>query len=127
MEIKTMREFFTAVIGINDVDADVAAFAESEIAKIDKANAKRKEKAAEKRAANTVYLDMLVSFLDSNPQTATDLKGKFENAGIVEIDGKAVTVQKVSSLARKAVAAELAAVHDVKVAGKGTQKGYVAC
>ena len=119
-----MREFLTAVIAIDDVDAGIANFAEAEIAKIDKANAKRKEKAAEKRAANSEFVDMLVGMLDGNAQTATDLKAKFEAAGVAEIDGKALTVQKVSALARAAVAAEKAVVADVKVAGKGTQKGY---
>ena len=125
MELKTMREFLNAVIAIEGVDAEVADFASAEIAKIDATNAKRKAKAAEKREADTEFVDMFVSFLSDTALTASDIKAKFIEAGVAVIADKDLTVQKVSALGKRAVAEGKATKVDVKVAKKGTQVGYV--
>ena len=120
----TKREFLNA-IAAGEMTEEVIAFANEEIEKMDAANAKRREKNAERKAQNDEFVDLFVSFLNDEPKTASDimaLMGEVERP-----DGKAVNVQWVSSLGRKAVEAERAAKVDVKVTGKGTQKGYVAC
>lgn len=116
----TARIFYQSVIeflGDNDKAADVVEYAEGAIAKLDAINAKRKEKtdkkSLEKAAENAPLLDTLVANLTTEPQTASDMMGLIGQ-----------NVQKTSTLLRQLVAAERASVQDVKVKGKGTQKGY---
>ena len=118
----TARDFYTAVIDVlsaHDMREDLVAYAEGAIAKLDATNAKRKEKtdkaSLEKAAADAPLLDVLQAALTNEPKTATDLKDVIE-----------ANVQKTSSLLRALVKAERANVQDVKVKGKGTQKGYTA-
>lgn len=116
----TARIFYQSVIEFlsdNDKAADVVEYAEGAIAKLDAINAKRKEKtdkkSLEKAAENAPLLDTLVANLTTEPQTASDM---------MALIGQ--NVQKTSTLLRQLVAAERASVQDVKVKGKGTQKGY---
>lgn len=121
----TNREFYNAIATNEALSAELTEFAAEAIVKLDAGLAKRREKNAEKADAAQVYVDQLVGFLGSEPRTATMLLCNFNDAGVTEVDGKALTVQRVSSWARKAVAAESAAQVDVKIPGKGAQKGYV--
>ena len=116
----TARIFYQSVIEFlsdNDKAADVVEYAEGAIAKLDAINAKRKEKtdkkSLERAAENAPLLDTLVANLTTEPQTASDMMGLIGQ-----------NVQKTSTLLRQLVAAEKASVQDVKVKGKGTQKGY---
>jgi hypothetical protein len=116
----TARIFYQSVIEFlsdNDKAADVVEYAEGAIAKLDAINAKRKEKtdkkSLEKAAENAPLLDTLVANLTTEPQTASDMMDLIKQ-----------NVQKTSTLLRQLVAAERASVQDVKVKGKGTQKGY---
>jgi predicted Rossmann fold nucleotide-binding protein DprA/Smf involved in DNA uptake len=116
----TARIFYQSVIEFlsdNDKAADVVEYAEGAIAKLDAINAKRKEKtdkkSLEKAAENAPLLDTLVANLTTEPKTASDM---------MDLIGQ--NVQKTSTLLRQLVAAERASVQDVKVKGKGTQKGY---
>jgi hypothetical protein len=116
----TARIFYQSVIELlsdNDKAADVVEYAEGAITKLDAINAKRKEKtdkkSLEKAAENAPLLDTLVANLTAEPQTASDMMGLIGQ-----------NVQKTSTLLRQLVAAERASVQDVKVKGKGTQKGY---
>lgn len=116
----TARIFYQSVIEFlsdNDKAADVVEYAEGAIAKLDAINAKRKEKtdkkSLERAAENAPLLDTLVANLTAEPQTASDMMGLIGQ-----------NVQKTSTLLRQLVAAEKASVQDVKVKGKGTQKGY---
>ena len=116
----TARIFYQTVIEMlsdNDKAADVVEYAENAIAKLDATNAKRKEKtdkkSLEKAAADAPLLDTLVANLTTEPKTASDMMGLIDQS-----------VQKTSVLLRQLVAAEKAVAHDVKVKGKGTQKGY---
>jgi hypothetical protein len=116
----TARIFYQSVIEFlsdNDKAADVVEYAEGAIAKLDAINAKRKEKtdkkSLEKAAENAPLLDTLVANLTTEPKTASDMMGLIDQ-----------NVQKTSTLLRQLVAAERASVQDVKVKGKGTQKGY---
>lgn len=126
--MKTIREFYNAVIAAN-VSDEITEFATAAIEKLDATNAKRREKSAEKAEANQTYIDALVGFLTTEPQTASDLMGKFVEAGMerpAEKDGsiKEWKVQFVSNLARKAVEQGKASVQDIKVPKHGAQKGY---
>lgn len=112
----TIREFFNAVIEGNYND-ELTAKATEELAKMDAANAKRKEKAAtgesKKAQENAPIIAALTAALTNDFQTAGDL------AAVVGI-----STQKASSLLRQIVAAGNAVSEDIKVAKKGTCKGY---
>ena len=87
-----------------------------------------KEKLTSRRneKASTVYasfIDRFVEALTDEPQTATDLMAAFE--GEMAPSGKPVSVQFLTSIGGKAVAQGAAMKVDVKIKGKGMQKGYV--
>ena len=113
----TMRDFLTAIASGAEITDEIIDKANAELAKMDEANAKRKGKqskaAVEKAAANAPLRDTLEAALTDEPQTATDM---------MELIGQ--NVQKTSHLLRDLVAAKRATAHDIKVKGKGTQKGY---
>ena len=108
----TNREFLNAVIA-NEISADVIAHAQAEIEKLNARNAKRAEKPSKKSVENEPIKVALIGLLTDEPQTASELAVKAE-----------ISVQKASALCRQIVADGNAKVVDVKVKGKGTQKGY---
>lgn len=126
--MKTNREFLTAVINAS-VNDEITEFATAALAKLDATNAKRREATAAKADANQPLIEMLVTFLNGEPQTAADLMAKFVAAGATrpaEKDGtvKDWNVQFASNLARKAVDQGLAKSEEVKIPKHGVQKGY---
>lgn len=124
MENMTKRMAMQAVVD-GEVTAEVREFFEAEIEKMDAVNAKRREKNAEKSAKNMEAVKAVAAVLTDEAKTASMLMAELE--GVIEReDGKTLNVQYMSSIARKAVEAGLAAQVDVKVKGKGVQKGYVA-
>lgn len=113
MTAMTKREFLNAVIALN-ADAEITAFAEAEIIKMDDTNAKRKAKVSEKHVANAELAQKIVAeFLGDEPKTATEIAEAY-----------ALSTQKASALMRMPEIAELITKTDVKVKGKGTVKGY---
>lgn len=109
----TKREFLTKV-STGEMNDEVMEFAAAEIAKMDAANDKRKEKTSKKAEENQPLVDRIVAeILGDEPVTATDV------AGILE-----VSVQKASQLCRAAVAQGKAISQDVKIPKKGNMKGY---
>ena len=109
----TKRDFYT-MISNGTVNDEVVEFATAEIAKLDAANEKRKEKTSKKAEENQPLVDRIANeILNDQPMTATDV------AAILE-----VTVQKASSLCRTAVARGLAVQTDIKVPKKGNMKAY---
>lgn len=108
----TKREFMEKVIAMgND---ELKEFAESEIAKLDARNAHRKEMPSKKSKENEPIKANIVDFLNGKDFTVAS-----------EIaNGLELTTQKVSALCRQLVENGVLAVTDVKVKGKGTQKGY---
>ena len=109
----TKREFLTKV-SAGEMNDEVMEFAAAEIAKMDAANDKRKEKTSKKAEENQPLVDRIVNeILGDEPVTATDV------AGILE-----VSVQKASQLCRAAVAQGMASSQDVKIPKKGNMKGY---
>ncbi len=112
----TKREVMNAIVN-GELNDEVIAFAAHEIEKLDAANEKRRNAVSKKALENAPLVDRIVEeILGEEPKTASDI------AAVLE-----VSPQKASSLARRAVKEGRANVEDVKVKGKGTQKGYTAC
>lgn len=110
-ELKTMtnREFYTAVIASVDND-ELKAFATEAIAKLDERNAKRASKPSAKQKENEPIVKAISEVLTSEPMLASKI------AELCEI-----STQKASALVKKVEGVQSV---DVKVKGKGTQKGY---
>ena len=110
----TKREFLTKVIEVV-ADEEMKTFAEEEIRKLDEALEKRKEKTSLKAAENAPLLDKIYEDIlkEDEPVTSTVVGEIME-----------VSTQKASFLLRKLVEQERAKSEDIKVAKKGTQKGY---
>ena len=112
----TKREVLNTIVNgtIND---EVIAWASAQIERMDAANEKRRNSVSKKAQENAPLVDRIVNeILGDEPKTATDI------AAVMEL-----SVQKVSALCRAAVKEGRAVSEDVKVKGKGTQKGYTAC
>ena len=110
----TMRKFFEAVIAIEGAPADVIAKAESEIAKMDAANAKRQSKPSKTAVANEpIKADIVNLLTEQGAMVASDIATALS-----------ISTSKVSALCRQLVANEVLTVTDVKVKGKGTVKQY---
>lgn len=109
----TNRDFLKTIAADETLFVELREHAEKELKRIDAANEKAAEKRKEKDAENQPLIDALVAALTDEPQTASDLMGVIE-----------CSVQRTSSLLRKAVVQGIAKVQDVKVPKKGPQKGY---
>ena len=110
----TKRDFYAKVIAAA-IDAELTEFAKAEIEKLDKENAKRREKTAAKAAENQPLLDEIYNnILTEDPMSASDVAAM--------LDG--VSVQKVSYLLRTLVAQEKVVQSELSVKGKGKVKGY---
>lgn len=104
----TNREFFNAVIS-NEITEEVIAHATSSLEKLDARNAARKDKPSKKSLENEPIKARISEVLTDEPKTASEIASELE-----------LSVQKVSALLRQMDVT----VIDVKVKGKGTQKGY---
>ena len=109
----TKREFLEIVMGLGHPEA--AEFAAKELEKMDKALAKRRSKPTKAQIANAPIIQRIVSEI----LEGEELKTASEIAEILEI-----SVQKASAVLRQAVSEGKVEVEDVKVKGKGVQKGY---
>lgn len=118
MENKTTKRDALALIKDGISNEITIAYALAELEALDKTNAKRRAKNAEKRAEEAPIYDAVAAVLTDEPKTASDVFA----LGIEGIPN----VQKASSVLRNLVDAERANVQDVKVKGKGTAKGYTA-
>lgn len=111
----TQRDFYTAVIAIENVSDEIKDFATAALAKMDAANEKRRNTPSKKAVENQPLVDQIVNEILSaeSPKTATE---------VGEILG--VSTQKASALLRQVVADGKAVSEDVKVPKKGTVKAY---
>ena len=109
----TMREMLEAVIA-GTVNEDVIETAAYKLAQMDKENEARKNRMTEKKVAHIELANQVGALFGEEPLTASDIAAAL-----------GISVQKASSVARKAVELGLGTQVDVKVKGKGTQKGYV--
>ena len=105
----TQREFFTAIVN-SDLNDELKAFATESIAKLDARNAKRSSTPSKVQIANEPIVKAIHDILTDEPMLASK---------IAELCG--ISVNKASALAKKVDGVK---VTDVKVKGKGTQKGY---
>lgn len=105
----TNREFFTAIVN-SDLSDELKAFATEAIAKLDARNAKRAFRPSKTQRENAPLIEKIGSLLTSEPKLASELAKEMK-----------ISTQKASALIKKV---EGVSVCDVKVKGKGTQKGY---
>jgi len=113
----TRIEALRAIVA-GDITDEVIGKVEEMITAHEAELAKRKERAAEKRAEKDKEYDEVIArivdtILTDEAKTASEIAAELE-----------VSVQKASALMRKVVERGLATKSDVKVKGKGTQKGY---
>ncbi len=112
----TQREFYNAIVNAYDVEPtetqweELKNFATESIAKLDIRNAKRSERETKTQKENKPIIEKIASVLTSEPMLASEIASACE-----------ISTQKASALAKKV---EGVSVCDVKVKGKGTQKGY---
>lgn len=104
----TTREFFENVITMVE-DAEMQEKAKALIDALDRRNAKRAERPSKTAIANEPIKAEIAKVLTTEPMTASTI------AKLVDI-----STQKASALLRQMDVK----VTDVKVKGKGTQKGY---
>lgn len=110
----TQREFFTTIVEGTTVTAEMEAFASHALANIDKANESRRERQSKKAQENEPLLAQIeTDILTVEPITASNV------AAIL-----GTSTQKATALLRALVAAGRTQVQDIKVTGKGMQKGY---
>ena len=124
----TNREFYTTIVE-TVANEELVEHAKAQLAKLDATAEKRKGKVSkadqEKRDANEALARHIATdILTSEAKTATDVAAVLTAEG--EPDAEPVKVQKASYLLRLAVDMELAAVTEVKIPKKGTQKAYTA-
>ena len=122
----TKNEMLKMIVEGAVVTAEMAEKAAEILAADAKAKEARKGKVSEKeqakRDANVALAQRVAhEILGAEAMTATDVSIK-----LAEMLGEPVTVQKASTLCRKAVELELAVATDVKIPKKGSQKAYTA-
>lgn len=105
----TQRNFYNAVIAETQ-NADLAKFAVEALEKLDARNAKRAEKPSKVQIANEPIVKAIAEVLTSEPMRASEIA-----------EALGISVQKASALVKKVDGVQSV---DVKVKGKGTQKGY---
>ena len=116
----TNREFFQSIANLDNIPSELVDFANEAIGKLDHTNEIRKvaaaKKAAEKQAEKAPIREALFAVIGSEPMTATAL---------IEAAGLDIKPASVPSLLRPFVESGEVVKVDVKVTGKGTQRGYV--
>ena len=110
----TKRDALNTIVG-GEVTEEVKSWAAAEIEKMDKANEARRNRVSKKAQENAPIVEAIEAVLGEEPKTATEIGAEV-----------GVSTQKASALLRQIVEAGNAVKTDVKVKGKGTQKGYTA-
>lgn len=114
----TKREFLNAIIELNE--AEISDFAAAELEKLDHANEARRAKSAEKaetrEAEKAPIRQAIFDVMSDEPKTATDL---------IMAAGLDIKPQSIPSLVKPLVEAGQVNKVDIKVVGKGKQRGYV--
>ena len=131
----TQREVMEALFALEAIEGmedelfdGIKEFAEKTLTKMDADNEKNRLKNAEKSKERDAFALEFAQNLGDEPMTATDVHEQFGHLIPAKVDKegneKPLTIQAVSALLRKATALGALKVQDVKVAKKGTQKGY---
>ena len=108
----TTREFLNTVIEAN-LSEEMTNQAKAMVAALDKRNAKRAATPSKTAVANEPIKADIVATLNSEPKTAAEVGATLN-----------LTTMKASALLQQLAKSGKVAVHDVKVKGKGTCKGY---
>lgn len=113
----TKREMFEAIVNGN-INEEIIEMAQKEIVKMDEKNAKRRNGISKKAQENEPIKVAIHDFLKGceDPTTASAIAEKVE-----------ISTQKASALCRQMVADGRLTSTEIKVKGKGKQKGYSAC
>ena len=114
----TQREFLESIAN-GTMNDEMVAFATERLTAMDGANEKRRginsAKRAEKEAEKAPIREAIMAVITSEPKTATTL---IAEAGVE------IKPQAIPSLLKDAIEAGTVVKVDVKVKGKGTQRGY---
>ena len=108
----TNREFFKAIVKAN-INADLTAHAEAEIAKLDKKNAKRKAEVGQVKEENKPIAEAIVKALANGTMLSVDL-AKAIGQSTQKTNGVAGEMCKIGTLVKD----------KIKVKGKGEQTTY---
>ena len=111
----TRHEFFKAVAN-GEMNDEIMEKGKELAEKLEAENEKRRNRVSKKALENEPIKEAILGVLGEEPKTATVIGEEVE-----------ISTQKASALLRQLVEAGKATKTDVKVAGKGTQKGYTAC
>lgn len=120
----TTRELYNSIINGTEITEEMRSHCIDALEKMDSQNearrAKQAEKAAAKQAEKAPIRDALFEVMGDveNPKTASML---IEEAGLTET----VKPASVPSLLRPLVECGMVMKVDVKITGKGTQRGYI--
>ena len=120
----TTRELYNQIINGTEITEEMRSHCAEALEKLDAQGAARRakqaEKAAEKQAAKAPIRDALFEVMgdETAPKTASML---IEEAGLTET----VKPASVPSLMRPLVECGMVGKVDVKITGKGTQRGYI--
>ena len=108
----TYREMLTSIVNgtINDEVMEKAA---ERLEKLDAENEKRKNRVSKKALENEPVKEAILGVLGEEPKTATEIGSEV-----------GISTQKASALLRQLVNDGKVEKTDVKVKGKGVQKGY---
>lgn len=108
----TKRDFYNAIAN-GQITDELKEFATEQIARMDSANEKRKNTLSKKQEENETVKIEILTHLDTEPKTATTIGELME-----------ISTQKASALLRQLVQDGKATATEVKITGKGKQKGY---
>lgn len=109
----TSREFYTAILAIADLPADLSAYAQAEIDKLNAKNEKRKTASGEIKEENKPIAEAIVKALANGQMLSADLAVAIGQ-----------TVQKVNGVAGEMCKIGTLVKSKVKVKGKGEQTAY---
>lgn len=109
----TSREFYTAILAIADLPADLSAYAQAEIDKLNAKNEKRKTASGEIKEENKPIAEAIVKALANGQMLSADLAVAI-GATVQKVNGVAGEMCKIGTLVKV----------KVKVKGKGEQTAY---
>ena len=108
----TYREMLTSIVN-GTINEEVIEKATERLEKLDAENEKRKNRVSKKALENEPVKEAILGVLGEEPKTATEIGSEVE-----------ISTQKASALLRQLVNDGKVEKTDVKVKGKGVQKGY---
>ena len=110
----TNREFYTAVLAIENLPENLKTFAQGEIDKLDARNDKRKNTQTKTQKENETVMNTIIETVTANGAMVASEIGS----------ALGISTQKASSLCKLLVEAKRLEVEDIKVKNKGTLKQY---